>query len=167
MATEKTRLKGERPTASKDYKDDHYTPSWVYSPLGPFDLDPCAGPNTIAAVNYNYAAGQDGLLLHWEGIAWVNPPYSLKKAFLDKCALHGNGFALLPNATETIWWQDAADQCCAYLLVKGRIQFSDWQGKPQKGNTKGSTIFAYGPEAVKRLEKAVLKGKLKGKLHVN
>lgn len=153
---------GERPTASKDYKDDHYTPSRVYSPLGPFGIDPCAGPNTIAAVNYDYSQGQDGLCLPWLGIAWVNPPYSLKEAFLDRCARHCNGFALLPNATETVWWQRAANECDAYLLLKRRIQFRDWQGKAQKGNTKGSTIFAYGPEAVARLVKAVKSGALEG-----
>ena len=166
MATEKTRITGERPTASKDYKDDHYTPAWVYSPLGPFDTDPCAGPNTIAEVNYDFSKGENGLILPWFGMVWMNPPYSLKTEFLDKLAKHGSGLALLPNSTDCVWWQRAANQCSAFLLLQGRIQFRAYLGKPQKGNTKGSTIFAYGQEAVTRLQKAVSRGDLKGFLVV-
>ena len=120
-ATEKMRMRGQKPIASKDYKDDHYTPSKVYSPLGPFDLDPCAGPNSIATTNYDYSKGQDGLVLPWSGFWWCNPPYSLKEAFLARCAANPNGFALLPNTTEAIWWQRAANQCHAFFLLQGRI----------------------------------------------
>lgn len=150
-------------TKEKNYSDEFYTPANYTSPLGPFGIDPCAGPNTLAAVNYDYAGrGEDGLALPWHGMAWVNPPYSLKGEFLEKLSAHGEGFALVPNTTESVWWQRSANQCDAFLLLQGRVSFRDPDGRRLPGNTKGSTIFAFGQEAVHRLEKAVAAGKLKG-----
>lgn len=165
-AMEKTRMQGERSVNSPAYTDSHYTPEWVYSPLGPFDLDPCAGPNTIAAANYDYARGHDGMALPWFGLVWCNPPYSLKSGFISRLSAHGSGFALLPSSSDAKWWHEAAGSCSAFLLMKGRVQFLDANHKPQKGNTKGSTIFAYGDIARDRLQKAVESGKLKGFLVV-
>jgi hypothetical protein len=152
----------ERLPSEPNYSDEFYTPLKYISPLMPFGIDPCAGPNRHAAVNIDYSQGQCGLSLPWEGLAWVNPPYSLKAEFLEKLWVHGNGFGLVPNSTESIWWQHAANQCDAFLLLKGRVAFKGPDGAKKHSNTKGSTIFAYGAEAVDRLKKAVETGALKG-----
>jgi hypothetical protein len=155
----------EKKPRENGYSDEFYTPARYYEPLGPFGLDPAAGPKRIASVNFNIKDGQCGLSLPWKGlgIVWMNPPYSNKEAWLENLARHdGGGFALVTNDTESIWWQRAANQCSAFLLIKGRIPFESGDGRKMPGNTKGSTIFAYGEEAVKRLKKAVSDGRLKG-----
>ena len=174
--------KAEQQPQEEGYSDEFYTPERYHSPLGPFALDSCAGPKRLATINFNFAEGQDGLVLSWREavqrhygipfreiplhliLAWVNPPYSLKAEFLELLARYGHGFALVPNSTESIWWQRAANQCTAFCLLKGRVPFIGPDGRELKANTKGSTIFAYGQEAADRLKKAVREGKLKGRI---
>ena len=167
MSKESNRVAlAEKQPTEKGYSDEFYTPLVYMSPLMPFGIDPCAGPNKLAAVNLDYSQGQCGLSMPWDGLAWVNPPYSLKAEFLEKLWAHGSGFGLVPNSTESIWWQRASKQCDAFLLLKGRIAFKGPDGARKHSNTKGSTIFAYGAEAVSRLKKAVESGKLEGFLVV-
>lgn len=161
---ESLRIQGEHVVTSESYNDSHYTLPWVYSPLGPFKTDPCSGGKSIAEINYDIRLGQNGLLLKWFGLVWCNPPFSLKMLFLKRMKKHGNGFVLLPDSTSAIWWQMAANDCTCFLLFQGRIEFLDKDGGDQKGNTKGSTLFAYGQEAADRLKKAVMEGKLKGRI---
>lgn len=137
------------------YSDEYYTPADYWQALGPFDLDPCAGPvSCIARINIRQG---DGLAADWSGLVWCNPPYSrnAKRRWLDKLAKHeGGGIALVPSATDTEWFQDAAAKASAVLLVKGRINFIRPDGKASQ-NAGGSAYLAFGDVAKARLLAAV------------
>ena len=80
--------------------DDYYTPRWIFDALGvTFDLDvasPPGGPPFTPCRRY-YTQADDGLASPWEGLVWMNPPYSKPAPWVEKWIRHANGFALLPT----------------------------------------------------------------------
>jgi hypothetical protein len=141
------------------------TPPEILRALGPFDLDPCAPaarPWDIAKRHYTKA--EDGLSLPWEGVVWVNPPYSAKNCerWLRRLSEHGSGFALVAARTETDWFQRwVFGSAKAVLYLRGRLYFHKPDGTRASGNAgHGSVIAAYGMECVRRLAGCDLPGRL-------
>jgi phage N-6-adenine-methyltransferase len=84
------------------------TPQWLFDALNShyhFSLDVCAIPENAKCKKY-YTPEQDGLKQKWEGICWMNPPYSKLKDWVEKAhneALRGiTTVGLLPARTDTI-----------------------------------------------------------------
>lgn len=135
--------------------DQLQTPEWVYRPLGPFDLDPCAGNETnIADVNYRISHGENGLQKNWFGLVWCNPPFSEKELWATKMIEHGNGILLLPERGSAPWFGKLADTAGRYFVMGKKINFV---GGPSSNNV-GTALFPFGDEAVKRIEKSGLPG---------
>lgn len=147
---------------TKDNKDEWLTPPHVFEPLQPFDLDPCQPINPpwkIAKKGYNVL--DDGLKSEWSGFVWCNPPYGKETPkWLAKMSEHNNGIALIFARTDTRMFHDYVFNADAILFIKGRLSFYNVEGV--KGGTAGapSCLVAYGPEAVERLKKSNIKGKL-------
>ena len=145
-----------------EQKDEWLTPPHVFEPLQPFDLDPCQPidpPWYIARGGYNVL--DDGLSQQWEGFVWCNPPYGKETPkWLKKMAEHNNGIALIFARTDTRMFHDYVFNADAILFIKGRLSFCNVKG--EKGGTAGapSCLVAYGPEAVDRLKKSNIKGKV-------
>ena len=60
--------------------NDWATPQDLFDKLNDefhFTLDVCAIPENAKCEHY-YSPEQDGLLQHWEGTVWCNPPYGRK-----------------------------------------------------------------------------------------
>ena len=96
------------PTTSPD---DWYTPRWIIDTLGPFDLDPCAAPESVRpfpTATTMLTRQEDGLAHEWHGTVWMNPPYSraLLRQFCERMARHGDGIALLVNRQDNLLWQE-------------------------------------------------------------
>lgn len=137
--------------------DDLRTPKWVWKPLGPFDLDPCAGENTnIGALNYKLENGDDGLELPWKGFVWCNPPFSQKDLWIVKMLDHGRGILILPERGSAPWFGPLAEQCTAHFVMGKKINF---EGGPSSNNL-GSVLFLFGAETVGRVASSGLPGHL-------
>jgi hypothetical protein len=55
---------------------DHITPRWIITRLGPFTTDPCAAdPRPWDCAEHNITEAQDGLRRLWCGYTWLNPPF--------------------------------------------------------------------------------------------
>ena len=55
--------------------DSWITPKWIIEAFGPFDLDPCAcNPQPWPCATRQYTESDNGLLLPWDGMIWMNPP---------------------------------------------------------------------------------------------
>jgi hypothetical protein len=55
---------------------DHITPRWIITRLGPFTTDPCAAdPRPWDCAEHNITEAQDGLRRLWLGYTWLNPPF--------------------------------------------------------------------------------------------
>ncbi len=94
-----------------------------------FDLDPCSpradGP-TPAGVHWTEA--DDGLSRSWEGLVFVNPPYSRALPhWVAKCAQEANGgtvvIGLVPSRTDTRWWHSHVVGRAAIIMIQGRLRF--------------------------------------------
>lgn len=139
-------------------KDEWLTPPGIIHDLGPFDLDPCAPifrPWPMAS--RHYTIHDDGLLMPWEGMVWLNPPYGKYTGFwMEKLAMHGAGIALIFARTETeIFTQWVWPHASAVLFIQGRLTFFHSSGKKARGNSGApSVLVGYGAEAFKRLKKS-------------
>lgn len=81
--------------------DERFTPAWVFDGLGlEFDLDP-ASPlhhDTAVPARRKLTVEDDGLTAPWEGLVWLNPPYSNAAPWADRFIDHANGVWLSPYA---------------------------------------------------------------------
>jgi len=140
------------------------TPEWVYKSIGPIDLDPCASPDTlIAARNYVFERGEDGLKLPWHGFVYCNPPFSQKQQWAEKCVQHGDGILILPERGSAPWFSPLAQKAGNYWVMGQKINFI---GGPSSNNL-GSVLFLFGEEAVRRVLASGLPGHLVAVQHVN
>ena len=97
------------PTQSVE-SDERYTPRWVFDGLGlTFDLDPASpieGGDCVPA-RRKLTTLDDGLAAEWDGLVWLNPPFSNATPWADRFRLHGRGLFLGPIANAR-WWNDLA-----------------------------------------------------------
>lgn len=88
--------------------DERFTPRWVFDGLGlMFDLDPAApleGGDCVPA-RRRYTRADDGLAQPWDGLVWLNPPFSAGTQWADRFRRHGRGVFLGPVANAR-WWMD-------------------------------------------------------------
>lgn len=88
--------------------DERYTPRWVFDGLGlVFDLDPASpvqGGDCVPA-EHKLTRHDDGLACDWEGMVWLNPPFSAATPWADKFRQHAYGVFLGPIANAR-WWID-------------------------------------------------------------
>lgn len=161
VATSGKSLNACRTVGSQEW----YTPKEYVDALGPFGLDPCSpSPEdrcyTIASTVLTKE--EDGLISTWPAdlFAWLNPPYGkLTGPFLEKLSQHpAGGIALVFARMDTKWAQEhVLKKASAILFVRGRISFWDSTGKPGAGPAGApSMLVAYGAEAVRRLERALV-----------
>lgn len=144
----------ERPIAGET--DVWLTPRHVIDLLGPFDMDPCAATNPPwPTAKTMFTVEDDGLAQEWQGLVWLNPPYSQVWKWLDRLAEHRNGIALIFARTETkgfhkyVW--NRADMV---VFPEGRIKFHHPDGTPGKTNAGAPSCFVgYGLGACLRLKR--------------
>lgn len=145
-----------------------FTPAWLFDALGAeFDLDVCSpgAEKTWVPADNALTPQEDGLTSPWIGKVWCNPPYGRGiHRWLDRCADHattgGAAIALVPNRTDTAWFQDAADRANAILFPAGRIRFHPGhKDKPATGSPgTGSALIGYGDWAVDKLRRSHIPG---------
>lgn len=132
--------------------DDYYTPAWIFDALElTFDLD-VAAPQEGARhtpCRHHYSQSTDGLAQDWEGVVFMNPPYSKATPWVKKFMLHKNGVALLPMA-KSQWFNDLWQDCEALVVLPKETLFEHAE------HLRGSiflpvVLAAYGAQSVKAL----------------
>lgn len=144
--------------------DEWWTPLEYVTPLGAFDLDPCApvSQSERTGAGRSYTSEDDGLAQPWSGRVWLNPPYSNAGRWVARLAEHGDGIALVFVRCETRWWHEHVwPKADAILFLKGRLSFVKGDG-PQTGHNAAapSCYVAYGADNVTALEGCGIPGKL-------
>jgi hypothetical protein len=138
--------------------DDYYTPAWIFETLGlTFDLDvasPPGGIPWIPAKRY-FTMSDDGLSQPWEGLIWMNPPYSKPKEWVRRFIEHNNGVALLPT-TKSKWfttlWTNPKTQCVQVSSnLSGDLEFV--RKNAEKHIMFPILAWAMGDEAIEALHK--------------
>jgi hypothetical protein len=140
-------------------REGWYTPApyigAVIEVMGGIDLDPAsseAAQQTVGAFQV-FTLADDGLTHPWLGRVFLNPPYEAQKILKFTAKLvteYQSGrvteaILLTNSATETKWFQAAADACNAFCHPSRRIAFIDPEN-PNKNAapTQGSTFFYFG-----------------------
>lgn len=158
------------------YSNEEYTPSDIWEPIGPFDVDPCAGPGTcIGRINYTKADNGLFLPIPKRLTCFRNPPFGpdpdcprygrynsrqWKELMIDLAWLHGNSILLLPIGGAAKWHVQAYRKADAWMVMHKRIQFGGNEA-PAKFNTY---LFAFGQNMVDRLRNSGLDGTLMGRV---
>lgn len=143
--------------------DEWYTPKYIFDALGVrFDLEAAAPWDRSGLfVPADDFISANSLSLKWQGFVWLNPPFegrNAKKAWLDKMHQHGNGIVLAPDRTSAPWWQEAALKCDALMMIAGKIKFIRPDGTTGDSPSNGTTLFAYGYDAVEAIKTAESNG---------
>jgi hypothetical protein len=132
--------------------DEYYTPRFIFEALKlDFDLDataPEGGVPWLPAKKY-YTEADDALIQTWEGLVWLNPPFSKPAPFIEKFMAHGNGVALV-QISKALWfekvWQDAHLLC----LPKIHLKF-EHRIEGTKGIFMPCVLIGMGQQAVQAL----------------
>lgn len=133
-------------------KDEQYTPKWLFDRMGiVFDLDvaaPIGGAPHVPAHRY-YTQEDDGLAQTWQGLVFMNPPYSRAKPWVEKFIIHNNGIALLPWSKSQWSWNlwELAD---GIAVVPKDVKFQVPSGKV-KSIFMQVGLFALGDQALEVL----------------
>lgn len=125
--------------------------------MGAIDLDPASSERAQAHVQATtyFTMHTDGLIQHWHGRVFLNPPYAMPhvKNFVNKLvdsytAGHIDEAILLTNnATDTEWFHAAMRACSGLCLTRGRIKFleaTDDELVEKRAPTHGQTFFYFG-----------------------
>jgi phage N-6-adenine-methyltransferase len=100
-----------------------------------FDIDVCASKENAKCCKY-FDIKKNGLIQHWVGNCWMNPPYGrdiekwMKKAY-ESSLLGATVVCLVPSRTDTKWWHNYAMKG-DITFIKGRLKF---------GNSKNAAPF--------------------------
>ena len=140
--------------------DDWITPKELIDRLLPFDLDPCASvTQPWPCADRQYTVNDNGLLLPWQGMVYMNPPYGRRLgAWLERLAEHNDGIALIFARTDTrAFFKNVWDKATSLVFIRGRLTFCRPDGtRPKNGHNSGgpSVLIAYGKSADLKLWKA-------------
>jgi hypothetical protein len=106
--------------------DERYTPAWVFEGLGlEFDMDvaaPVVEAERRTPARRFLTVHDDGLATDWEGVVWMNPPYSGAAAWARKWTAHPDGVCLICLSNSS-WVPELCEAADAFVFVPG-IDFS-------------------------------------------
>jgi hypothetical protein len=154
----------------KTTSTEAYTPPRLFTAMGMtiggfmFHMDVCSPGGHITPwipAKRFLTLKEDGLKTPWLGFVWLKPPYGIRngmQAWLDKFLVHGNGLCLLPDATDTGWFQDFTPHLDLMLFVRHRLQFMNQWGETPGNNPRGSMLGAIGPQGERALCNASANG---------
>ena len=132
---------------------EFYTPQFILDKVYrcfDIDIDPCTPVdyhNVIAKTHYNKF--DDGLNKSWNGNLFFNPPYGrfISKwidKFIDELKEGNvrNAILLVPNKTETKWFNKIAESCNLMCTIIHRLPFDNPEHIIKNG-TFGSSLFLF------------------------
>lgn len=151
-----------------------YTPQHildrVYLVIGCPDIDPCCnryGPANVIARDYCRLPERDGLTEEWRGVVFLNPPYGreigqwIDKAVAEYATGHTTALiALMPVKSDTRWWQKIMAKSPCWCAVRGRLNFTNPQVRPDDTQRKRGTfasaivLCSTDPETIRRFTDA-------------
>lgn len=102
--------------------DERYTPQWIFEGMGlRFDLDVAAPVNEsqrrVPADRF-LTVWDDGLLQPWEGLVWMNPPYSNATAWARRWSVHPDGVCLL-SFSQSVGMIELCEAAALIVLLVG------------------------------------------------
>lgn len=123
--------------------DEYGTPPSVVRPLaravGGFDVDPASGAEPSPLASTRFDEDDDGLSHPWHGTVWLNPPFSEKRAFVEKAREEVRAgraetvVTLLPVDTSTALFHEHVAAASVVCFREGRLSFFGGDRNPNFG----------------------------------
>lgn len=126
--------------------DEYYTPKEIIDIFGTFDYDPFTTKENAERLNiWNYDTIEtDGFKRDWTPFnkIWINPPFSMKKAVIEKISQYKNKeiYLLLPIESLTNKYMYLIEPFDIYIPY-GRIKFITENSVVAKSPAFGSVII--------------------------
>src|SRR5262249_24547271 len=100
--------------------DERYTPDWIFEGMAlTFDVDVCApvdrAQHRAPALRY-LTVHDDGLTAPWEGLVWMNPPYSTAAAWARRWIDHPDGVCLI-CVSNAAWPAEMFERADAFCIL--------------------------------------------------
>lgn len=125
------RRRKRAPAYFKATRDDWETPAALYRELDQefsFELDVCATQANAKCHSF-FSPEADALNQQWDGVCWMNPPYSGVAHWMAKAHKSSQEGAvvvcLVPARTDTKWWHDIVAPHAEVRFLRGRLRFGD------------------------------------------
>ena len=100
--------------------DERYTPQWIFDGMDlMFDVDVAAPVDPelrTTPARSHLCIHDDGLAAPWEGLVWMNPPYSVAAAWARRWLRHPDGVCLIV-VSNSIWVPDLAEAADLFVFV--------------------------------------------------
>lgn len=143
--------------------DEWTTPDAFFAELHrefKFTLDAAASRDNCKVPNYRgpdhvWPECRNGLVFDWNGVVWLNPPYSKCREFIAKAAEeahagHCTAVCLVPSRTDTRWWHEHVWDTERHRprpnvevrFVRGRLKFGN-TGKPENSAPFPSVVIVF------------------------
>lgn len=128
-------------------RDGWCTPQWLCDLLPEVDIDPASNARSTirAKIACDLHRGDDGLVIGWHGLVWVNGPFSDLMPWVEKLHreirnIYGAGF--LVNADHsTTWFRVLSRLLPLRFDFSKRIQFVPPPGVTASTNSKPQTLL--------------------------
>jgi len=111
--------------------DDWYSPPWLFELMAvEFACDPASPPGGVPWIpaRQHFSIEDDGLSQPWEGLVWLNPPYSAPAPWCYKWAQHGDGVIVLRADLSTKGPAAAFAAAETLFVPTPRLQFVNGHG---------------------------------------
>ena len=128
--------------------DDWYTPKWIFDTLGlTFDIDVASPPGGVPWIpaRSRFTIADDGLAQPWNGLVWMNPPFSKLSPWVHKFLDHGNGIALTPFG-KSKWLGHIWNSGATVIPLTESLKFTKPDGSFYPMNF-GCVLWAMGTQA--------------------
>lgn len=135
--------------------DEQYTPAWIFEALGlHFDLDVATSHSEFVVVptNKKFTKEDDALAQPWEGLVWMNPPYSGVTPWVEKWLDHGNGFCLVPLGSQGKWVNRLWESEAKLVYMPPNMKFIGGQDGKMCAHRWRIALWAIGDVAITALE---------------
>ena len=125
--------------------DEHYTPKMLFDLLNlEFDMDVCAPTGGVPWIpaKQSFDLEMNGLSQNWDGLVWMNPPFSKPGIWVEKFISHGNGIALCV-VSRSNWFNQLWNECDGMLPFPRQWKFERPDGSSKQISFQ-SMLFAMG-----------------------
>jgi hypothetical protein len=140
-------------------KDEQYTPKWVFDALNvTFDMDVATShsPYVVVPTKQKFTIEDSSLDKQWQGLVWMNPPYSGVTPWVDKWLQHNNGFCLVPLASQGKWVNKLWDSNAQLVYMPPNMKFIGGEDGVMITHRWRTALWAIGDQAIEILNNAGL-----------
>ncbi len=135
--------------------DEMFTPQWIFDDLGlVFDLDVASSDNPYVVVptEKKFTIDDDALTQDWDGLVWMNPPFSGVTPWVEKWLNHKNGFCLVPLSSNGRWVNTLWESDAELVYLPANMKFIGGQDGKMVAHRWRCALWAIGDEAIQALQ---------------